>query len=182
MWSRHRKLILALVALLVLAFLFVLVAISYSFQEPLRDLASARAWVASRHPQVPRLTGQELAALPGARFLLIDVRSEAEWSVSHLLAAFHCEDPASAVAEAGRRHLNHVVVYCSIGERSSRLAERMLALNPSLLIHDLAGGIFTWASDDRPLVDANGQPTQLVHPYDHAWGALLPADHRAQVP
>jgi len=75
-----------------------------------------------------------------------------------------------------------VVVYCSIGERSSQLAERMQALAPDLLIHDLAGGIFTWASEDRLMLDAADHPTRLVHPYDTSWGALLPPDRRAPLP
>jgi len=145
-------------------------------------LTEAAAWVASRHPDVLRMTGQYLAAQPSGDYLLVDVRSAAEWSVSHLPAAFRCEDPGAAVAEARRRHCTRVVVYCSIGERSSQLAERMQALDPNLLIHDLAGGIFTWASEDRPLVDADGQPTRLVHPYDTSWGALLPPDRRAPLP
>ena len=145
-------------------------------------LTEAAAWVASRHPDVLRMTGQYLAAQPSGDYLLVDVRSAAEWSVSHLPAAFRCEDPGAAVAEARRRHCTRVVVYCSIGERSSQLAERMQALDPNLLIHDLAGGIFTWASEDRTLVDADGQPTRLVHPYDTSWGALLPPDRRAPLP
>ncbi len=146
------------------------------------DRAEAAAWVASRHPDVRRVSGQYLSAQPSSDYLLVDVRSAAEWSVSHLPTAFRCEDPVAAVAEATRRHCARVVVYCSIGERSSQLAERMQAMTPNLQIHDLAGGIFTWAVDNRPLVDANGQPTKLVHPYDRIWGELLPSDRRASVP
>lgn len=180
--SRPRPLLLLLLGSLLLLLAVLATAVVIARQHRLADRAEAAAWVASRHPDVLRLTGQYLAAQPNGDYLLLDVRSAAEWSVSHLPAAFRCEDPGAAVAEARRRHCTRVVVYCSIGERSSQLAERMQALDPNLLIHDLAGGIFTWASEDRPLVDADGQPTRWVHPYDTSWGALLPPDRRAPLP
>lgn len=146
------------------------------------DRVDATAWVADRHPGVLRLTGEALAGLPTGSYLLVDVRPVAEWSISHLAGAFRSEDAGEVLAEAHRRHLDRIIVYCSIGERSSRLAERILGRNPDVLVFDLAGGIFTWACEDRPLEDASGQATRLVHPYDATWGAMLPADRRAPLP
>ncbi len=156
--------------------------VAFACRHPLTDRAEAAALVAARHPQVPRLSTQALAELPANGLLLVDVRPKAEWTVSHLPGAFRSEDPDSVVAEAARRHLKRIVVYCSIGERSCRLAERVQQSAPALHISNLSGGIFTWAAEDRPLVDDLGQPTRLVHPYDDAWGQLLPADRRAPVP
>lgn len=146
------------------------------------DLGAAIAWVADRHPEVPRLTGAELASRSADAYLLLDVRSAAEWAVSHLPGATRCENADAAIAAARQRGVVCIVVYCSIGERSSRLAEQILAQAPNLQVHDLAGGIFTWASEGRPLADANGQPTRLVHPYDAVWSNLVPADQRAPLP
>lgn len=146
------------------------------------DRAAAAAWVAERHPGVSRLTGEALAGLPTGSYLLVDVRPAAEWSVSHLPGAFRSEDAGDIVTEAQRRRIDRIIVYCSIGERSSRMAELVASRNPKLLVQDLAGGIFTWACEDRPVEAANGQATRLVHPYDAHWGALLPADRRAPAP
>lgn len=146
------------------------------------DRIEAITWVAERHPGVPRLTPEALAGLPAGSCLLVDVRPVAEWSVSHLPGAFRSEDADDVLAEARRRRLDRIIVYCSIGERSSQLAERALVRDPGLRIADLAGGIFSWVCEDRPLVDADGQPTRLVHPYNATWGALLPADRRASLP
>jgi rhodanese-related sulfurtransferase/glycosyltransferase involved in cell wall biosynthesis len=143
--------------------------------------AEAAAWVASRHPTVPRLTTEALTGLPAASYLLVDARPVAEWSVSHVPGAFRSEDADEVVAEAHRRHLDRVIVYCSIGERSSRLAEQGQARAQDVRFYNLVGGIFTWASENRPLEDADGQSTRLVHPYDASYGALLPPDRRAPV-
>ncbi len=67
------------------------------------------------------------------------------------------------------------VFYCSVGVRSSRLAERVaqgLKARGAVAVDDLAGGIFAWHGEARPLVDAKG-PTDFVHPYDATWGRLL---------
>lgn len=146
------------------------------------DRSAAAAWVAERHPGVPRLTGAYLESHDSASYLLLDVRSAAEWQVSHLPGALRCEDADAAIAAARQRQVGRIVVYCSIGERSSRLAGQVLAQAPELQVHDLAGGIFTWAAEDRPLIDVAGRPTRLVHPYDAAWGRLLPEDRRAPLP
>ena len=146
------------------------------------DRSAAEAWVAERHPGVPRLTGAYLESHDNASYLLLDVRSTAEWQVSHLPGALRCEDAGAAIAAARQRQVGRIVVYCSIGERSSRLAGQVLAQAPELQVHDLAGGIFTWAAEDRPLVDVAGRSTRLVHPYDAAWGRLLPEDRRAPLP
>lgn len=146
------------------------------------DRAAATAWVAARHPAVSRLTGEALTGLPIGSYLLVDVRPAAEWSVSHLAGAFRSDDAGDIVAEARRRRLDRIIVYCSIGERSSRMAELLPERNPQLLVQDLAGGIFAWACEDRPMEDAHGRATRLVHPYDAWWGAMLPADRRAAAP
>ena len=143
------------------------------------DRSAAAVWVAERHPGVPRLDAADLA---GAAALLLDVRSTAEWEVSHLPDAIRCTDAGSAIALARQHGTHRVVVYCSIGERSSRLAGQVLAQAPELRVYDLAGGIFTWAAEDRPLIDGAGRSTRLVHPYDAAWGRLLPDDRRATLP
>lgn len=144
--------------------------------------AEAAARVADHHPAVLSLTGDALVGLPATSYLLVDVRPRAEWSVSHLSGAFRSEDADEVRAEARRRHLDRVIVYCSIGERSSRLAEQVQARTDDLLIYNLVGGIFAWASDNRPLEDVDCKPTRLVHPYDANWGALLPLDRRAPLP
>lgn len=146
------------------------------------DRTAATAWVAGRHPGVMQLSSEALAGLPVGSYLLVDVRPPTEWSVSHLRGAFRSENAGEVLDEIHHRRPERIIVYCSIGERSSRLAEGIQAQHPDLPIFNLSGGIFSWACENRPLEDADGRPTRLVHPYDATWGALLPADRRAPLP
>jgi len=61
-----------------------------------------------------------------------------------------------------------IIVYCSVGRRSSIFAERVQAdmlANGALSVSNLERGIFGWHNESRALVDARGA-TDAVHPYD----------------
>ena len=111
--------------------------------------------------------------------ILVDVRREAEYAVSHIKGAMRISPRASAmqVAEAiGPNAANKsVIFYCSVGVRSSKLADKSkdaLQAIGAREIYNLSGGIFAWHNESRPLVDESGA-TDLVHPYDRNWGKLL---------
>ncbi len=113
--------------------------------------------------------------------VLLDVRQPEEYAVSHLPGAVRVDPDASA--EVLRDTLaafdadRPVVLYCSVGYRSARLAERLeTAGRPAL---NLDGSIFRWASEGR-LVVRNETVVREVHPYDALWGRLLPRDLRAK--
>ena len=72
-----------------------------------------------------------------------------------------------------------IVVYCSVGYRSARLAH-WLAGQGYTNVRNLAGSIFQWANEDRP-VFRDDRPTTEVHPYDRRWGLLLESRYRAAV-
>ncbi len=111
--------------------------------------------------------------------VLVDVRREAEFAVSRIHGAVRISPRASArqVAQAiGPVAENkRVIFYCSVGVRSSKLANKSRDALQALgarQVYNLTGGIFGWHNEGRPLVDENG-PTDLVHPYDRNWGKLL---------
>lgn len=128
-----------------------------------------------RFDKVEHLTLEDLALMklePASSPILIDVRPEREFAVSHLKGAIRiapnasAEDVESALGtlEPGRP----VVFYCSVGYRSSRLAERAkerLSNAGVDEIYNLRGGIFAWHNESLPLVDRAGA-TDYVHPYD----------------
>lgn len=167
---------------------FVAVALALSFTlaafaQP-TSFAALRASIAADHPRVPFITASELEALlrgpRGRRPLLLDVRSPAEFAVSHLPGARRANPDASGVGAAGSDRGRAIVVYCSVGVRSADLAERLLAAGFTD-VRNLEGGIFQWANTGRPVL--RGARTVLeVHPYDAAWGLLLRQDLRAYRP
>jgi rhodanese-related sulfurtransferase len=113
--------------------------------------------------------------------VLLDVRTQEEWSVSHLPGARRVEPSASVESVApGISKETPIVTYCAVGYRSGELAERLRAAGFSN-VRNLEGSIFQWANEHRPLVDGD-QTTSRVHPYNSFWGRLLSDDVRAPLP
>jgi len=76
----------------------------------------------------------------------------------------------TATIQIGDVTNKQIIVYCSVGKRSSLFAERVQAdmlANGATSVSNLERGIFGWHNENRPLIDANG-PTDAVHPYEKA--------------
>ncbi len=112
--------------------------------------------------------------------LLLDTRSEAEYAVSHLNQA-SCIDPVNPTRAkfAGVSKDMPIVVYCSVGYRSARVASRLGQAGFSR-VYNLEGSIFKWSNEERPIF-RNANPTLLVHPYDPLWGRLLKSRYCVQL-
>jgi rhodanese-related sulfurtransferase len=160
-----------------------------SFREP-PTWPAVLADVRARYPDVPHvplefLRGRIDAADDG-RPLLLDARSSAEYAVSHLAGARHAPDERTALAAlAGAAPEREILVYCSVGVRSSALAEELRARGFTRAAN-LEGGIFAWANAGLPMVrkpragaDGVEEPAERVHPFDARWGALLVPERRA---
>jgi rhodanese-related sulfurtransferase len=102
--------------------------------------------------------------------VLIDVREESEFAVSHLLNAAN----ASSAPEIRRvipSKTTHCVLYCSVGFRSSRLVAQ-LAREGYAHLWNLEGSIFAWANEGRPLFSGIEKASE-VHPFGQRWAGLL---------
>lgn len=100
--------------------------------------------------------------------LVIDVRTPAEFAVSHLRGARNLPLDAAPVELPGDRP---ILVYCSVGYRSAQAAERLRAAGHRVVSNYL-GSIFEWANEGLPLFRGTNRVTK-VHPYDDDWGRLL---------
>lgn len=154
---------------------FVLLALGqrgYRRIAAMQSMDAAVEAVRRDFPAAQPVSGAELAArLDGPdKPLLIDVRTTEEFALSHLPGAVRCDDADEAAALSKRA--GRVVLYDSSGARSAKLAESLARRGVRDLAY-LAGGIFQWANEERPLVDAAGHPTTRVHPYNRFWGRLL---------
>ena len=108
---------------------------------------------------------------------LLDVRTPAEFRVSHLAGArFVNFDSVATARFAGLDRKQPVVVYCSVGVRSERLGERLHALGFQH-VRNLYGGLFEWVNEGHPVVNAAGA-TNDVHPYSSFWGSWLRRGHK----
>ncbi len=119
------------------------------------------------------------ALATSTQLLILDARTEAEYTVSHLAGAQRVDitsDAAIATLLKTDSKDKQVVVYCSVGYRSAKVAQQ-LQQSGFQNSFNLEGGLFRWANEGRPIVHAE-QPTQLVHPYNKWWGLLLKKQHR----
>ena len=146
------------------------------------DLEQWKIAVRARFPEVPQLAtaelGHWLAATNRVPPVLLDVRTPAEYRVSHLPGA-QSVMPGATLATVRALIPEHrpVVVYCSVGWRSSELAQR-LRQDGLTNVMNLEGSIFAWANENRPL-EADGRAVTTVHPYNRTFGRLLAPGRRA---
>ncbi len=138
---------------------------------------STKKLIATRFPDAKQITTAELAAwlADSARPekpLLIDTRTSAEFTISALANAAHAETVGAAERLLKARAKNSpVVVYCSVGYRSSEIAVQLQKAGYTN-VQNLDGSIFQWANEARTVV-RDGTTVSKVHPYNSYWGDLL---------
>lgn len=111
--------------------------------------------------------------------IVFDVREQSEFDVSHLDGAIQVDPDIS------RQQFNQlygdsvsdktVIFYCSVGQRSSLLADRVtedLSARGTKDIYNLRYGIFGWHNSYGELVNHYSN-TDYVHPYNWRWGRIL---------
>jgi rhodanese-related sulfurtransferase len=106
--------------------------------------------------------------------VVLDVREIEEYSVSRLPGARHFPAGSRLTVNAA------VVVYCSVGYRSARIANQ-LAQAGGPPVFNLRGSIFKWANEGKPLEANHGAAAAVVHPFDNKWSALLDAALHAPI-
>lgn len=125
---------------------------------------------------------ERLAERDRPRPVLLDVRTPAEYEVSHLEGARQVDPKADAESAArGIAKDAPIVTYCSVGYRSGEMAERLQAAGYTR-VQNLEGSIFQWANERRPLVRGEGERVTQVHAYGAVWGRLLAPEMRAPPP
>lgn len=135
-----------------------------------------------KFPNVEEITSKEFAQLlldsGKLRPLVLDARSQTEYAVSHIETATQIDPliPDLAVLSTVAKN-NPIIVYCSVGYRSAKLAQQLNETGMKC-IYNLSGGIFQWANEGR-LIFRHNQPTQVVHPYNAIWGKLLKVRYHA---
>lgn len=148
-------------------------------------MSQLKALVRASFPGVPQMSVEELdrrleEAPPP---LVIDVREPSEYEVSHLPGAVHAQDGDIAELVAAADPDRPIVLYCSVGYRSSAAVADLIQLQDSEVLDpvwpdildrlwNLEGSIFEWANSGRPVYRGDVE-VDRVHPYDTQWGKLL---------
>ena len=140
---------------------------SQTWSEVIRDIRN-------KYPDIKQLHTNELYSwLSGPKsesIYLIDARAKKEYQISHISGAKNIpyNKPDSPI-----------VVYCSVGYRSSILAKK-LQESGFKEVYNLEGSIFKWANEGRPLVREQ-TTVHKVHPYNTRWGRLLEKEYHFDI-
>ena len=109
-----------------------------------------------------------------AGILFLDAREIEEYQVSHVPdARWVGYDDFSLERLQGVAKDRPIVVYCSVGYRSERVAEKLIGAGFTR-VSNLYGGIFEWANQDCPLENLQGK-TRAVHTYSLGWSKWVKA-------
>ena len=135
--------------------------------------------ITKTYEAVRHINSEALSSFDEESYLIFDVRERDEFAVSHIENSIWV-DPSIDAASFYEKYAEQIgdkalVLYCSVGVRSSRLAEKLMTSGGpenSSKIYNLENGIFGWHNESRPLV-VNSNATDYVHPYNFVWGRMV---------
>ena len=118
-----------------------------------------------------------------ADILIIDTRTEEEYNVSFIpnakLLSYKSEktEVVEFLEQNEVERRDAVVCYCSLGYRSSVLAEKILTARPDLQdlqveVYNLEGSIFQWVNSNLGVSNLSGDTVHCAHPFSYMWGIL----------
>lgn len=105
--------------------------------------------------------------------ILLDAREKNEYDVSHIAGAIwvgYDDFNLNRMNEIPKD--KNVIVYCSVGYRSEKIAEKIIA-DGYTNVSNLYGGIFEWVNTNHTVVNDKNISTDSIHAYDKTWGVWL---------
>lgn len=118
---------------------------------------------------VPLITIDEFIKIDKYNLHILDTREEDEFMVSHIKNARHVGSfwfDMRKVYDISKN--STVVVYCSVGIRSEKIGEKLIAAGYKN-VFNLYGGIFEWVNQGHPVYKQNGVQTAEIHTYNNTW-------------
>ena len=107
-----------------------------------------------------------------AEAVFLDTREIEEFETSHIPGAIHTGYNNFDINKWTYLNKNTpIVVYCSVGYRSEKIAEQFLKKGYSN-VKNLYGGIFEWKHQNKQLLK-NNKPTDSIHTYNKEWSKWL---------
>lgn len=108
-----------------------------------------------------------------SNIIFLDAREKTEYEVSHLNKAIWVGyDDFNVERVKDIPKTAEVIVYCSVGYRSEKVAQQ-LKENGFTNVSNLYGGIFEWKNQGHPVVDDKREVTDSIHAFDKTWGIWL---------
>jgi rhodanese-related sulfurtransferase len=113
--------------------------------------------------------------------LCLDTRAPDEYAVSRISNSKQIDyQSPTPWKDIDLNNINKVVCYCSVGYRSSIVADKLTEhfkdqRQDDISVYNLEGGIFQWVISGNKV---NGETDNKVHHYSTLWGKLLPTELR----
>ena len=106
--------------------------------------------------------------------IIIDVRKDGEFRVSHLYEALHLESAeaiSNVTAERGLSKDGEIVVHCSVDYRSASIAVDLIK-SGFIQVLNAKHSLFECANKGYPMTSVSGS-TDKIHPLNKARGVLI---------
>jgi rhodanese-related sulfurtransferase len=107
--------------------------------------------------------------------IILDAREREEFEVSAIPSATFVGYSHFSPEEISQTAIDKdklIIVYCSIGIRSSAIAKKLKDLGFTN-VKNLYGGIFEWKNKGFPVLNSEGTETEEVHVFSKMWGKYL---------
>jgi len=159
--------------------ILLIVALGFWLWLPANGLNAARKFIPWKFGDVTHTTPEELNKwlqdFNRTAPRLWDIRRPDEFAVSHLPNARHVppETTDTDLKKMLKEAQLPIVVYCAVGYRSAKMAQRLQALGHTNVIN-LEGAIFAWATEGNALEGSN-----KVHPFNTMGRRMLRDDLEA---
>lgn len=105
-------------------------------------------------------------------YVFLDAREKNEYTVSHIEGAQYVGYDDFTIQNI--RHLRKdapIIVYCSIGYRSEKIATKLRKAGYTR-VYNLYGSIFEWVNQGFPVVSSSGN-VKKVHTYNQQWSKWI---------
>ena len=105
----------------------------------------------------------------------LDAREKTEFDVSHIKNSVYVGFEKFNLKKWLTQRISKnqsIVVYCSLGVRSEKIAKKIIASGYNN-VSNLYGGIFLWKNSGGTVVDQKNNPTENVHAFSKSWGHYL---------
>ena len=142
---------------------------------PSKGMQFTMNFVSSQYPDVCQASTTEVfekmqANEDDSNLIILDIREEEEFNVSHIPTAKWISPKASAqeIIDELKIDANDadigIYCYCSVGYRSS-ITARKLQNYGIKNVYNIQGSIFKWVNEGKPIVDNEGNDGERVHTF-----------------
>nr|XP_033777298.1 uncharacterized protein LOC117348852 isoform X2 [Geotrypetes seraphini] len=157
-------------------------------------------WLGENYPDVKIVDATTLQSWiqeKRDKLLLLDIRNKTEFDISHLQGGVIVDPEGDQLQELlkksvqeARKRKADIVCYCFVGYRGSIIAQSVNKLLSAEMeqspghqprVFNLEGGLIRWVTGQKPLVDDQGRPAHVIHPFDAQWGRLVEPEFKAKI-